>query len=164
MMSRHLYTEHSAHPSSDAEAYHHYLDRNKHLLLQIKMSVIFFVGGVIIVICVVYIFIQCRTKVVKPVLKQVQNRRSLKEDKKALFGSSDTLENLLTADNNSPPMSKHVLFGSSDTLQNILDTDAKSPSMDKQVLYGSSDTLENILAADPNSLPMKIRKDKEFYV
>lgn len=99
-----MYIPHSPRPVSEVEAYHRFVSHNKHLLLQIKMYVIFFVGGVIIVICLVYIFIQCRTKMVTPIIRQANNRRTPTEETKTLFGSADTLENLLPLDKNTLPM------------------------------------------------------------
>ncbi|KAK7010966.1 hypothetical protein BgiMline_002608 [Biomphalaria glabrata] len=115
-MSRNVLSfSHSGKAHHEIESQHTLLDHNKHLLLQIKMSVIFFVGGAIIVICLVYIVFQCRNKQAKHHLKQAHNRRPSEEKSKAFLGSNDTLENLLPEENT-------------------------------------------------NVIPIKIRKDREFYV
>ncbi|GFO07811.1 hypothetical protein PoB_003431600 [Plakobranchus ocellatus] len=111
-----MYAYHPKRPVPETEAYHRLIDHNKHLLLQIKMSVILFIGGIVIVVCIAYIFIQCRSRVVRPLVKQVQVRKAQERaDSQKLFGSTDTLDDLL------PPSEK-------------------------------------------NSMPLKIRKDAEFYV
>lgn len=100
-----MYIHHTPRPLADAEAYHKFLSHNRHLIIQIKMSVIVFVGVVVIAICVVYIFFQCRTKVLKPLMKNAKMRRpSSHEERKELFGSTDTLDNLLPSDKNSLPL------------------------------------------------------------
>lgn len=111
-----MYVHHPKRPLPETEAYHRLIDHNKHLLLQIKMTVILFIGVVVIIVCIIYIFTQCRTKLVRPLFRQTQHRKAQeKADTRRLFGSTDTLDDLL------PPCEK-------------------------------------------NSLPLKIRKDAEFYV
>ncbi|KAK3743210.1 hypothetical protein RRG08_064063 [Elysia crispata] len=111
-----MYAHHPRRPVPETEAYHRLINHNKHLLLQIKMTVILFIGVVVIIVCIAYIVIQCRSKIMRPLARQAQVRRAQEEtDTRRLFGSTDTLDDLL------PPSEK-------------------------------------------NSLPLKIRKDAEFYV
>ncbi|RUS79585.1 hypothetical protein EGW08_012656 [Elysia chlorotica] len=111
-----MYAHHPRQPVPETEAYHRLINHNKHLLLQIKMTVILFIGAVVIVVCIAYIVIQCRVKIMRPLTRHAQARRARDEsDTRRLFGSTDTLDDLL------PPSEK-------------------------------------------NSLPLKIRKDTEFYV
>ncbi|CAG5119773.1 unnamed protein product [Candidula unifasciata] len=99
-----MYTPLSPQPLADAEAYHRFLRHNEHILLQIKMSVIVFIGGVIIAICVVYIVIQCRTNVLKPIFRQANSRRTSSAGSTDTPASRDTLEHLLPPDKNNFPM------------------------------------------------------------
>lgn len=103
-MTRLMYTPFSPEPLADAEAYHRFLRHNKHILLQIKMSIIFFIGGVVIAICVVYIVLQCKTKLLKPILRQAGSRRTSSAGATDTCVSTDTLEHLLPPDKNSYPM------------------------------------------------------------
>lgn len=95
-----MYLPESSRPQTEAEVYHRLLTHNKHILLQVKMYVIFFVGGVIIIICVVYIFFQCKSNVAKPPKRQISNTRTPKENKKNVFDPNDTLEKLLPSNTN----------------------------------------------------------------
>ncbi|PVD30618.1 hypothetical protein C0Q70_09891 [Pomacea canaliculata] len=59
------------------------------------MSVIVVLGGIIVLACVVYIVIQCRARA--KATAHAQSPR--KEDEKELFSSTETLDNLLPAEN-----------------------------------------------------------------
>lgn len=85
---------HPGRPLGGAEAYHRFLWHNRHVLFELKLSVIVIVGGIIVLACVVYIAMQCRARV-RPA-GQSKNRR---DDEKELFGSTETLENLIPAEN-----------------------------------------------------------------
>ena len=90
----HDHKDHTPRPLGGAEAYHRFLWHNKHVLFELKLSVIVIVGGIIMLACVVYIVLQCRARV--RTLPQSKNRR---DDEKELFGSTETLENLIPAEN-----------------------------------------------------------------
>ena len=80
---------------SGGTRFHHLLIRNKHLLSEIKLSVILTIGGIVIIVCLVYIFVQCRSRS-GSLTRLARNRR--RDDEKELVDSTDTLENLLPAD------------------------------------------------------------------
>lgn len=86
---------HTPRPLGGAEAYHRFLWHNKHVLFELKLSVIVIVGGIIMLACVVYIVLQCRARSRSPP-NQTKNRR---DDEKELIGSTETLENLIPAEN-----------------------------------------------------------------
>ncbi|KAK7496291.1 hypothetical protein BaRGS_00012456 [Batillaria attramentaria] len=90
----HNHNHRTPHPLAGAEAYHRFLWHNKHVLFELKLSVIVILGGIIVLACVVYIVMQCRARIRPP--GQNKNRR---DDEKELFGSTETLENLLPAEN-----------------------------------------------------------------
>ncbi|KAL8622662.1 hypothetical protein ACOMHN_009296 [Nucella lapillus] len=87
---------HTARPLGGAEAYHRFLWHNKHVIFELKLSVMVVVGAIIIVVCVVYIALQCRARV-----RPVGSGKNRRDDEKELFGSSDTLENLIPPVENS---------------------------------------------------------------
>ena len=95
---------HHPRPLVDPEAYDEFINHNKHLMVQIKTSVIFFIGGIVILVCMVYIVLQCKTKVVKPLIKQSQDRKDSSQEKKPIYDSTDTLDNLLPSDMNCLPL------------------------------------------------------------
>lgn len=76
---------------SSITRYHHLIIRNKHILSEIKLSVVIVIGSIVIVACLVYIVIQCRTK--GNAARAMKNRRA--DDEEELFDSSDTTEQLL---------------------------------------------------------------------
>lgn len=84
----HAYFErHTTGPLADAEAYRRVVWHNKHLLFELKLSVIVVLGGIIVLACVVYIVLQCRSR--------ARTTPSLKEDEKELFGSTDTFDTVM---------------------------------------------------------------------
>lgn len=44
------------------EKYEHFVDQNKHLVYELKLGVILIIGGIIILVCIVYIIYQCKRK------------------------------------------------------------------------------------------------------
>lgn len=100
LSQRHRFNHHALppdtpRPMAGPEEYHLFLWHNKHLLFELKMSVIVVLGGIIVLACVVYIVIQCRARA--KATAHAQSPR--KEDEKELFGSTETLDNLLPAEN-----------------------------------------------------------------
>ncbi|KAL8594102.1 hypothetical protein ACOMHN_000814 [Nucella lapillus] len=93
----HGHRHHHAHlltPVQGGEAYQRLQWQKQHVLFELKMWVMVLVGAVVIVACVVYIVLQCRSR-----LRPTAQPRGLREDEKELFGSTETLENLIPADN-----------------------------------------------------------------
>lgn len=79
---------------SPPEVYHHLLQHNRHIVYEIKLSLILILGSVIILICVMYIVSQCKRKIAAE-RKWAKNRCS-NCDKKALLRHSPEVSQMLT--------------------------------------------------------------------
>lgn len=79
---------------SAPEVYHHILLNNRHIVYEIKLSLILILGSLAILACVVYIVTQCKRKHSTDV-KYVKNR-CCNCDKKALLRHSTEMANMLT--------------------------------------------------------------------
>lgn len=68
---------------SEVEMYHRLIHDNKQLIYETKLGLIVVIGSVVIIVCLIYIGIQCKRKS-KQIYKSVENRRRferLKESK-----------------------------------------------------------------------------------
>lgn len=79
---------------SPPEVYHHLLLHNRHIVYEIKLSLILILGTVIILICVMYIVSQCKRRRAAGV-KCTKNRCS-DCDRKALLQHSSEVSQMLT--------------------------------------------------------------------
>lgn len=79
---------------SPPEVYHHLLLHNRHIVYEIKLSLILILGTVIILICVMYIVSQCKRRRAAGV-KCTKNRCS-DCDRKALLQHSSEVSQVLT--------------------------------------------------------------------
>lgn len=79
---------------SPPEVYHHLLLHNRHIVYEIKLSLILILGTVIILICVMYIVFQCKRRRAAGV-KCTKNRCS-DCDRKALLRHSSEVSQMLT--------------------------------------------------------------------
>lgn len=79
---------------SPPEVYHHLLLHNRHIVYEIKLSLILILGTVIILICVMYIVSQCKRRRAAGV-KCTKNRCS-DCDRKALLRHSTEVSQMLT--------------------------------------------------------------------
>lgn len=70
------------------EKYEHLLIENKHLVYELKLGVILIIGGIVIVVCILYIIAQCRRKYSRT------NRRQ-NNDQEKLMGSREASEHLI---------------------------------------------------------------------
>lgn len=79
---------------SPLEVYHHLLLHNRHIVYEIKLSLILILGTVIILICVMYIVSQCKRRRAAGV-KSSKNRCN-DCDRKALLRHSSEVSQMLT--------------------------------------------------------------------
>lgn len=84
---------------SNVEMYHRLMHDNKKLIYEIKIGVISAIGSIVIIVCLVYIVIQCRRGSAKLYNNYVRNRRHLEKDKGS-SGTYDSTESLLQSKTN----------------------------------------------------------------
>ena len=77
---------------SQVELYHKLIHDNKKLIYEIKIGIISVIGSIIILVCLIYIAIQCKRSSSKLYNTYMKNRRP---DLKASDGLNDSTENLL---------------------------------------------------------------------
>lgn len=80
---------------SPPEVYHHLLLHNRHIVYEIKLSLILILGTVIILICVMYIVSQCKRRRAAAGIKSTKNRCN-DCDRKALLRHSSEVSQMLT--------------------------------------------------------------------
>lgn len=84
---------------SRVETYHQLMHHNKKLVYEIKIGVISAIGSIIIIVCLVYIIVQCRRGSAKLYNNYVRNRRPLEKGKSS-SSPHDSTESLLNTKTN----------------------------------------------------------------
>lgn len=62
---------------SQVEMYHHLMQDNKQVIYEIKIGIISVIGSLIIIVCLIYIVVQCKRNSTKIYTKLARNRRPL---------------------------------------------------------------------------------------
>lgn len=78
---------------SQVEIYHQLMHDNKQLIYEIKIGIVSVIGSIIILVCLFYIFMQCRKGSSSLYNTYQRNRRPLERSK--THDSQDSMENLL---------------------------------------------------------------------
>lgn len=97
-----LWDRHPVHETA-IEAYHRRTAHNKHLVYDIRLALLVLIGTVVLVVCVVYLIIQCRLK--PPNLTNVfkyrghRQRDSLADQEKLLLKEDEAFDHKVSPSN-----------------------------------------------------------------
>ena len=80
---------------SRVELYHKLMHDNKQLIYEMKIGIISVIGSIIIIVCLIYIAIQCRRSSNYVYNNYIRNRRTDKDSRKKLLHRQDSTESLL---------------------------------------------------------------------